>query len=147
MSAAVFQHEVPIAFGDVDYARVLYYPRLFHYCHLVMERFYVEVVGVPYPTLIEERRLGFPTVHLEADYRRTMDYRLVRLRFAMTVARLGTSSVELRFRVFGPDDEAPRAEARVTTVCVDMDRFASVTLPPDLREVYSRYLERGPTPD
>lgn len=140
MSGKTFRTVVPVTFGDVDYARILYYPRLFHYCHVVMERFFDEAVGIPYHTVLSERRLGFPTVHTEADYRRPMPYG-EHLAFEFSVRALGTSSVSFRYVVSGAGDETPRAEARSVVVCVDMDRFEKQPLPKDLRHAFAGYLE------
>ncbi len=140
MTQKTFRTVVPVAFGDVDYARILYYPRLFHYCHVVMERFFDESVGQPYVEVLRDRRIGFPTVHTEADYRRPMPYG-EKLVFDFTVRALGTSSVSFRYVVSGESDGTARAEARSTVVCVDMDRFEKQPLPKDLRHAFAAYLE------
>ena len=139
MTARVFKHRIPVSFGDVDYARIMYYPRLFHFCHAVMEAFF-DGVGFNYAKMLVERKIGFPTVHTEADYRVPMPYGIV-LEFDLTVRSLGTSSVAFHYVVRGEGEETIRAEARTTVVCIDMDRFAKRPLPPDIRKVLSQYLE------
>jgi 4-hydroxybenzoyl-CoA thioesterase len=140
MSARAYEHSLAVPFADVDMAKVLYFPRLFHYTHLAMEGFFENAVGLPYPSLLADRKLGFPTVHTEADYFGPIRYG-ERLRIRFTVRRLGRSSADLRFRFRGGDETETRAEARSTVVCVDMDRFASVPMPPDLRAAFEAHLE------
>jgi 4-hydroxybenzoyl-CoA thioesterase len=139
MTARVFKHRIPVSFGDVDYARIMYYPRLFHFCHAVMEAFF-DGVGLNYAKLLVERKIGFPTVHTEADYRIPMPYGIV-LEFELTVRSIGTSSVAFHYVVRGAGEEDIRAEARTTVVCIDMDRFQKQPLPPDIRKVLGQYLE------
>lgn len=121
-----------IAFGDVDWARILYYPRLFHYCHQAFEEFMEAVAEMPYSRFLEERRLGFPAVHVEADYVRPLPYG-VELALEIDVLEIGTKSLTLRYRGRTSADEQPRVQARITTVLVDMDSFESLAIPDWLR--------------
>jgi 4-hydroxybenzoyl-CoA thioesterase len=139
MSTRVFRHRIPVSFGDVDYARILYYPRLFHFCHAVMEAFF-DASGHNYARLLVERKVGFPTVHTEADYRIPMPYGMT-LEFDLSVRAIGSTSVTFHYLVRGVGDQAIRAEARSTVVCVDMDRFRKQPLPDDIRRTLSEYLE------
>ena len=138
-AARTFRHRIPVSFGDVDYARILYYPRLFHFCHAVMEAFF-NAAGFNYAKLLVERKIGFPTVHTQADYRIPMPYG-IELDFDLTIQSLGTTSVGFRYLVRAAGEEAIRAESRTTVVCIDMDRFEKKPLPPDIRKVLSGYLE------
>ncbi len=140
MPGRIYVHEIQVSFGDVDYARILYYPRLFHYCHVVMEGFFDSVVGMPYAKVLSERKLGFPTVHTEADYHDPMPYGL-RLSIGLSVRAVGTTSLSLRYQVRAVGEDEPRAEARTTVVCVDMDRFTKLPIPRDLRDAFSDFLE------
>lgn len=142
MSGSVHEERVRIRFGDVDYARVLYFPRLFHFCHVAMEGFFRKVVRLPYDRLLEERGLGFPTVRTTAEYLAPMRYGEVLL-LALRVSRIGSSSVELRFEVRVGEEPEPRARARMATVCVDMGSFRPVPVPADIREVLEAHLEEG----
>src|SRR5262249_62204337 len=63
-----FRKRFPVRFADVDYARVVYFPREIHWLHLVMEDFFREEVGIPYSEMLEKDRIGFPTVRLEMDF-------------------------------------------------------------------------------
>ena len=96
--------------------------------------------GFNYARLLVERKIGFPTVHTEADYRIPMPYGIV-LEFDLTIRSLGTTSVAFRYLVRGAGEEAIRAEARTTVVCIDMDRFEKKPLPPDIRKILAEYLE------
>ena len=130
-SSTPFRHRRVVAFGDVDYARILYYPRWLHYCHEAFEAWWRHALELPYVGVLEQERIGFPTVHVEADYRRPMPYG-AEIEISVRPVRVGTSSLVLHYEAI-LDDGQVAASAEVTTVCVDMDRFASVPIPSDIR--------------
>ena len=86
-----------VRFGEVDQAQIVYYPRLFHYCHLAMEDFCESELGLPYAVVIKERRIGFPTVHVEADFTAPMPFG-ADLSIEVSYLRIGKSSVTTRYR-------------------------------------------------
>ena len=133
----MFACEIPIRFGDVDHARIVYYPHFFHFCHVAMEELFAKAVGVPYHEVIGRDRRGYPTVHIETDFRKTVGFGET-LRMEVSVLRIGTSSVDFRFEGKRRSDGETAFVARITTVCVDMDRFTSVPIPPAHREAFGR---------
>lgn len=129
--------EIPVRFGDVDQARIVYYPRFFHYCHVAMEETFRLAAGVSYRDVLEKDRLGFPAVHLEADFDDTVGYGET-LRMQVVVEKVGRTSVTWRFTGVRASDGKPALRARVVTVAVDMDRWAAVEVPARYREALSR---------
>jgi 4-hydroxybenzoyl-CoA thioesterase len=130
-SAAPWQASFPVRFGDIDQAGIVYYPRFLHYCHVAMEDFFADRLGLPYPELLTRHRIGFPTVQLDVTFRRPLRYGD---HFAVTVtmAHLGTSSLTWQFqllRITGDGTQELSATARAVTVCTDLDRFAKVAIP------------------
>ncbi len=135
-----YRQVVPVDFGDADAAGILYFPRLFHLCHVVMEGFVQEALGIHYAELIGDRNVGFPTVHTEADWTQPLPYGR-NLDVEMTVRELGTKSIHFRWKFRLEGDDEVRAEARSTTVAVLMDRFESVPIPSDVRSAFEPYVE------
>jgi len=113
----------------------VYFPRISHYCHVALEQYYEEHVGLPYHILIDSRRLSFPIVHAETDFRRTFSFGDT-ARVEISTVKVGRSSLTLRYRLskLGEDEECVVSE--LTTVCVDMDTFRPVPIPDDLRAVF-----------
>lgn len=132
-----FWSELKVRFGELDPAGIVYYPNFFHYFHVAFEEFFGGTHGVPYSTWTQERRIGFPTVHTEADFEKPCQYG-DDLGVAVTVPRLGRRSLDFRFEVRTHDGE-PRAWARNTKVCVDMDTWQPREIPEDLRAVFEKY--------
>ena len=135
-----FVAEVKVRFADVDYARVVYYPRFFHFFHVAFEDMFERAFGVPYAQVVEREHVGFPAVRTECDYRSPARFGDV-LRIRITCARVGSRSVTLRYRAERARDGILCAEARITTACVDLRTFTSQVMPEKYRELFSRFAE------
>lgn len=119
--SGVHRHRLRVRFGDCDPAGIVYFPRFFDWFHQAMESWFDETLGLPYAELITQQRMGFPCVHTEADFKagcRLGEDIVVEL----SVAKLGNSSVNLDYRVLGPD-----GSLRVTGRSV----IVVATLPPE----------------
>lgn len=139
-----FTTSIPVRFGDIDHAGIVYYPRFFHYLHVAFEDFFEEHVGIAYADLLEKRKVGFPTVHADVDFRKPFVFGDV-ARVSMDVVRLGRSSMTIRYRIRKRGSEEIATEARVTTACVDMETFESRPIPEDLRAAFAELVSEGPT--
>ena len=132
-----FSVKVPVRFGDVDHAGLVYYPRYFQYFHNAFEDL-IAAGGVGYRRLLDERRLGCPTVNASCDYLRPLRWEDV-VEIAVSVVKIGRSSAVLRYR--GSLQGAQVCEAQVTVVCTNLDTFRSEPWPADLRAIWENHLE------
>ncbi|MFN7941250.1 MAG: thioesterase family protein [Thermoanaerobaculia bacterium] len=128
-----FRTPLVVRFGDVDPAGIVYYPRFPHFCHVAMEEFFHAVVGFDYPRLLNELRIGLPTVRLECDFRQPLRYGETAV-IEVEASRAGSASIEWRHRFLRPGGEEVVAECRVVTVCVNMDSWRKQPVPAWLRE-------------
>jgi len=127
-----FRHAQPVRFGDVDHAGIVYYPRFFHYCHVAFE----ELFGsAGYRRLLDERKIGFPAVHVEFDFAHPLRFGDT-IEVAITKEKVGRSSVTLRYQVTRLEDGKDCARASVTVVAIDMRTFSPLPLPDDLRALF-----------
>jgi 4-hydroxybenzoyl-CoA thioesterase len=127
---------VRIGWGHCDPAGIVYFPRFFEMFHTAMEQWFSDALGLPYADLITRRKIGFPSVHTEADFAAPSSFGddiVVQQR----VERLGTKSITFAYRVVGA---AADLRARGRTVCAFMDldpasdRFRrALVLPDDVR--------------
>jgi 4-hydroxybenzoyl-CoA thioesterase len=108
---------VDVGWGHCDPAGIVYFPRFFEMFHAAMESWFGNALGLPYQEVIVGRKLGFPSVHTEADFVHPTRFG-ERIAVELRVAKLGRSSIALAYRVRGPDGEL-RATGR--TVCAVMD--------------------------
>jgi 4-hydroxybenzoyl-CoA thioesterase len=87
--------------------------------------------------VINEQRLGLPSVHLEIDFRRPLRFG-DKIDVELRGLELGNTSVTWRYTVWKQDGSLA-AEATIVTVGMDMDTYAKRELPPWLREKLAAY--------
>ena len=134
-----YVQNVPVRFDDVDYARIVYYPKLFSYCHWVFEDFFQEELGIPYSEMLMKRRVGFPTVSAEADFKSPLRFGDT-CRVVMETTYLGRRTITSAYRLELAGSGTVCAEAEIVTVSIDMGSFQSVDMPEDVRAAFSRHL-------
>jgi 4-hydroxybenzoyl-CoA thioesterase len=127
-----FSTRLTVNFGDTDPATLVYFPNIFHYCHISMERFFKERCGIPYSTLIQEQRLGFPTVQIHAEFKSALRYGDV-IDVELEVTRVGNKSVSFFYLL--RRESVVCAEISQVVVAMDLNTRLSVQIPDSLREV------------
>jgi 4-hydroxybenzoyl-CoA thioesterase len=133
----------PVRFDEVDAAGIVFFAQIVGYAHEAMEHFFEGLEG-GYPALIMQRRVGVPAVKLEADFSAPLRYG-DRMRIETSVARIGTRSAQLVYRIHRAQDGVLCAVLRHTVVVTDLDRLASCDMPQDLRAALEEHLESGAT--
>src|SRR5262245_18107683 len=127
---ASFETVIRVRFGDVEYAGIRYYPRFFQNFHAVFEVMFGARLGVPYMSILKERRIGFPMVKIATDFRRPFRFgEPMRLRIECT--RIGNSSIDFLYRGFNGPAAEPSVEAKATVVTVNLDTLEPMAIPPD----------------
>lgn len=134
-----FRTQVPVRFGDVDHAGIVYYPRFFIYFHEAFEDFFDEN-GHAYHELLNARRVGFPTVHIETDYKLPLRYGDA-LDIELSVPKLGDRSATFRYVGYRHRDGLHACTSEITCACVDMSTFKSTPIPDDLRALFARFIQ------
>lgn len=133
-----YSTEFAVRFGEIDYARVVYYPWFFHYFHQAFERWFEEALGKSYPDLVTVEDIGFPSVKIECDFVAPLRYG-DRVRIEITLVDVGKKSLTLRYRAVRLPDGVECARATITTVAIHNDSFKSITIPDEWRERFERY--------
>ncbi len=123
-----FTFDMPVRYGSIDYARIVYYPQFLHFCHIAMEEMFQEVVGVSYPDLLQKEKVGYPTVKSEADFVKPVAFGEV-LTMSVSVERMGTSSIVFVYEGKRSSDGDVAFRVRNVQVAVDMDAWESTPIP------------------
>ena len=132
-----FSARISVRFGDCDPAGLVYYPALFHYCHAAMEEFFAGRCGTSYARLMKERRLGFPTVSVRAEFSAPLVYG-DEAEVEVWVSRVGTSSADFEYRLRRAADGRACASATLIQVAMNLDERRAVPVPEDLRRAFER---------
>ena len=135
-------YDRPVRFEEVDAAGIVFFGRFVFWCHEAMEHLFDRLPG-GYVDLITRRRIGFPAVHFQADWKHPFRFGDV-ARFSTTVARVGSSSVTFHYdvaRIRPGAPEVPHA-ASFDHVCVAtaLERMEKVALPADCRALLEEHL-------
>lgn len=134
-----FRARIRVRFGDIDYAGIVYYPRFMHYFHVALEEFFEVELGIDYPTILNRHRLGFPTVHLETDFRKSLRYG-DRIDVEIRVLRIGRTSITWGYKGYNGNDLA--VEGQNVTVSMNMDSFEKTETPDWLIKALEAYQKR-----
>ncbi|MBI4511189.1 MAG: acyl-CoA thioesterase [Deltaproteobacteria bacterium] len=129
-----FRYVQTVRFGDIDHAGIVFYPRFFNYCHIAFEELFGQG---EYCRVLDERRIGFPAVHVECDFQRPLRFG-DRVAVDVQLVRMGGRSLTLRYVLSkeGDPSGATCAEAKITCAIVNLDTFQSVPLPEGLRRLF-----------
>lgn len=137
MTQAAFTRERLIRFSDCDPAGIVFYPQYFVMFNGLVEDWVEEGLGVGFRKLVIDRRIGLPTVRLEADFRAVSqmgDKVLLQLR----VERLGSRSISLDSRCTSADGGELRMQMKQVLVTTSLETHQAVEVPADLREAIGR---------
>lgn len=136
-----FRAPIKVCFADIDNAGIVYYPRFMHYFHLALEEFFEKALGVDLSVALHERNISFPTVHLEADFRRKLKYGDI-IDMEVSVLKIGNTSIKWGYRGYlsGSDDKIV-VEGNNTTVCARLDNSKKMPVPQWLRDGLEGYMD------
>ncbi len=127
----------PVRFEDVDAAQIVFFANFFSYCHEAMEALFAELPG-GYVDLITERHIGFPAVHVEADFKLPLRYGDV-ARVAVSIAAIGTTSCTFHYDISRAKDGAPVAIIAHVCVLSDLRTVTKIPIPDDVRAVLDKH--------
>ena len=143
-------HPLVVRFGDCDPAGIVYFPRFFDFFHDAMETWFSAALGLPYAQVVMGRKIGFPAVHSEADFKVPCAFGEA-IAVELRVGKLGRSSIALEYQVRGADGGL-RLTGATTSVVMDLDPASpgfrrAVALPDDLRARIERFMaDASPVP-
>jgi 4-hydroxybenzoyl-CoA thioesterase len=133
---ALFQRERVIRFSDCDPAGIVFYPQYFVMFNAILEDWAGDALGIGFGTLVLERRIGLPTVRLEADFSAVSRMGDVVV-LSLAVERLGRRSLRLALRCESRAGEL-RMAVRQVLVTTSLDTHQAIDIPTDLRATIER---------
>lgn len=143
-------HPLVVRFGDCDPAGIVYFPRFFDFFHDAMETWFSAHLGVAYAQVVTGRKIGFPAVHSEADFKVPCAFG-ESIAVELRVGKLGRSSIGLDYLVRGADGGL-RLTGATTSVVMDLDPASpgfrrAIAVPDDLRARIAAFMAAGEADD
>lgn len=135
-----FQRERLIRFSDCDPAGIVFYPQYFVMFNGLVEDWFNEELKVGYRQLLIERKVGLPTVRVEADFR-AVSQMGDRVKLSLSIERLGGRSLTLNLRCTGATDDDLRMSVRQVIVTTSLVGHHAIEIPSDLRIALMRFEE------
>jgi len=126
-----------IRFSDCDPAGIVFYPQFFVMLNGLVEDWVNEGLGLSYHGLVAVRRIGLPTVKLEADFR-AVSRMGDQVTLGLTVQRLGSRSMTLLVRCFEPATGELRMQMQQVLVTTSLETHRAVAIPDDMRAAILR---------
>lgn len=131
-----FRRERRIRFSDCDPAGIVFYPQYFVMLNGLVEDWVDEALVADAERLVIERRVGLPTVRLEAEFR-AVSHMGDAVELVLEVERLGGRSLTLNLRCDGAGREL-RMSVRQVLVTTSLVTHRAIDIPPDLRAAIAR---------
>jgi 4-hydroxybenzoyl-CoA thioesterase len=134
---SAFRSPRRIRFSDCDPAGIVFYPQYFVMFNGVMEDWVDGPLGIGFAELVSRRRIGLPTVRLEADFRAVSRFG-DEVVLSLQVERLGGRSLTLGLRCESGSGEL-RMAIRQVVVTTSLATHQAVEVPRDLRAAIERF--------
>ena len=131
-------YERPIRFDEVDPAGIVFFARFMNYAHEAMENFFSDLEG-GYAGLIQTRKIGFPTVRLEADFKIPLRYGDM-LRVETSCSKLGNTSATFVHEMRSTPSGEVCAIVRHVVVTVTLGVLEPRAMPDDVRAKFVAHL-------
>jgi 4-hydroxybenzoyl-CoA thioesterase len=134
---SAFATERRIRFSDCDPAGIIFYPQYFVMFNGVMEDWFDGPLDIGFRKLVVDRRIGLPTVRLEADFKgvsRLGDAVVL----SLEVERLGQRSLTLALSCTAAGSGELRMQVRQVIVTTSLETHQAIDIPADLRAAIER---------
>lgn len=133
----VFAHDQLVRFSHCDPAGIVYYPWFFDMTHATKEDWFAHGLGYPHADLMLKRRIGTPTVRIEAEFLKPLEMGET-VRYELRVLKLGNASVNLS--IAGCKNGEVHLRINQTIVFMSLETRRAVPIPADLRARIEEYL-------
>jgi 4-hydroxybenzoyl-CoA thioesterase len=133
-----FSAEFSVRFGEIDQARVVYYPRFFHYFHQTFEEWFSIALGVSYPDLVLKENVGYPSVRVESEFLSPLRYG-DRIRVELELLDIGRTSITVGYTIVRLADGVVSARATIKNVAIDNDTFKPVPISDAWRRRFEKF--------
>ena len=130
-----------VRWSDCDPLGIIYYGTYIRFFE-VAEHEMFRRAGLPYELMRVERKVQLPRKAFQVEFHSPAEMdELMEIRVG--VAKIGTTSLTLRFEAFRARDLVHRASATLTVVCVEKETIAKQPLPDFVKAALTPFLLRS----
>jgi 4-hydroxybenzoyl-CoA thioesterase len=130
------RYERPVRFEEVDAAGIVFFARFLNYGHEALEAFFAPLDG-GYVSLVMNRRIGVPAVHVECDFRSPLRYGDT-ANIDVAVTHVGQRSFTLRYTFTRAADDKHVATVTHVVATTDLNAMRAVAIPADVRALLEK---------
>jgi 4-hydroxybenzoyl-CoA thioesterase len=136
---SAFAVERLIRFSDCDPAGIVFYPQYFVMFNGLMEDWFDGPLDIGFRKLVMDRRIGLPTVRLEADFKAVSRFG-DSVMLSLDVERIGQRSLTLALSCTGTGASSGelRMQVRQVIVTTSLETHQAIDIPADLRAAIAR---------
>ncbi len=138
MGSKQYTKEHRIRFSECDPAGIVFYPQYFIMFNNLMEQWIDTMLPDGFNGLIAQRKVGMPTVHLEADFR-SISQMGDDVVLSLGITKLGSRSLQLQLQCIGKDGVL-RMEVQQIIVTTSLITHQAIAVPDFLRTPMQDYL-------
>lgn len=138
MGSKLYTIEHRIRFSECDPAGIVFYPQYFIMFNNLMEHWIDTLLPDGFHGLIATRKVGMPTVHLEADFR-SISQMGDDVSLSLGVKKIGSRSLHLHLKCVGHDGVL-RMEVQQIIVTTSLITHQAIAVPEFLRVPMQDYL-------
>lgn len=141
MSQTFTVDHLRVRFHDVDHAGIIFFAKIYEYCHVAYEEFIEEVVGLPPREFFEARQLGAPLVATSSQHHHPLLHG-DRMVIVCAVQAMGRSSLTMVYRVENGSGVLC-AEVMCKHAFVSREPFQSIPIPDAIRARLAPYVRQA----
>jgi YbgC/YbaW family acyl-CoA thioester hydrolase len=120
----------------LDLAGIAFYPRIYDLAHRFFEESWEEICGIDYPTILLEKRFGFPVVNINSQFHSPINYG-DNITATIWISEVGLKSCTWEYQ-FHNQAGVLLWSSKQVTVCMNLDSMSSVEIPDFLRNGLER---------
>lgn len=131
MGSKLYTSEHRIRFSECDPAGIVFYPQYFVLFNDLLEQWIDTLIPEGFNGLIAQRKVGMPTVNLQADFR-SISQMGDDVILSIGVKKIGSRSLQLRLQCVGKDGVL-RMEVQQVIVTTSLETHQAIEIPEFLR--------------
>ncbi len=131
-----FSYPFKVSWVETDALAVVHFSNYFRYFERAEQEFYMQA-GSSQGNVMEKYGIAFPRVEARCTYESPMKFGDTG-RTELSLVEIADKAVRIGFEITNDTTGKKAAHGVMTLVCVDTERWRAVSIPDDVRAIFSR---------